>query len=116
MSHWTMRSKIYSVQKWVHSSKLLDVKVVRENQKLHFGKVELVDDDATLADLNILPGAHLWVMDTGQHENRDIAGMQIATCFSAYFLAWKQNELTGVLCSTRLSYLFISILLSSQVS
>lgn len=48
---------------------------MKENQKLHFGKQELLDDNATLADLNILPGAQLWVMDTGQHENRDIAGM-----------------------------------------
>ncbi|KAH9545308.1 hypothetical protein CY35_12G041600 [Sphagnum magellanicum] len=46
--------------------------VVRENQRVHFGKTELEDEDATLADLNVLPGAHLWVMDTGQHENRDI--------------------------------------------
>jgi hypothetical protein len=48
--------------------------VVRENQRVHFGKTELEDEDATLADLNVLPGAHLWVMDTGQHENRDITG------------------------------------------
>lgn len=41
---------------------------------MHFGKTELLDDSATLADLNILPGSQLWVMDTGQHENRDIAG------------------------------------------
>ncbi|KAG0615456.1 hypothetical protein M758_5G042500 [Ceratodon purpureus] len=48
------------------------LEVVKENQKLHFGKDELLDDSATLAELNILPGANLWVMDTGQHENRDI--------------------------------------------
>ncbi|KAG6554433.1 hypothetical protein Mapa_004350 [Marchantia paleacea] len=47
--------------------------IIRENQKVHFGKTELLDDSATLADLNILPGSQLWVMDTGQHENRDIA-------------------------------------------
>lgn len=47
--------------------------VVKDNQKLHIGKEELLDDNATLADLNILPGTNLWVMDTGQHENRDIA-------------------------------------------
>ena len=35
---------------------------------------ELEDDSATLSDLNILPGAYLWVIDTGLHENRDIAG------------------------------------------
>lgn len=52
------------------------MQVVKENQKLHIGKEELVDDTATLADLNILPDASLWVMDTGQHENRDIAGMR----------------------------------------
>lgn len=49
--------------------------MVKDNQKLHIGKEELLDDNATLADLNILPGTNLWVMDTGQHENRDIAGM-----------------------------------------
>lgn len=48
--------------------------MVKENQKLHLGKDELLDDNATLAELNILPGANLWVMDTGQHENRDITG------------------------------------------
>ncbi|KAL2643343.1 hypothetical protein R1flu_010930 [Riccia fluitans] len=47
--------------------------IVRENQKVHFGKTELSDDSATMADLSILPGSQLWVMDTGQHENRDIA-------------------------------------------
>eukprot|EP00246_Nothoceros_aenigmaticus_P001198 TRINITY_DN1161_c0_g1_i1.p1 TRINITY_DN1161_c0_g1~~TRINITY_DN1161_c0_g1_i1.p1 ORF type:complete len:215 (+),score=44.40 TRINITY_DN1161_c0_g1_i1:342-986(+) len=47
--------------------------VVKDNQKLHFGKVELTNDGATLADMNILSGSHLWVMDTGEHENRDIA-------------------------------------------
>lgn len=52
------------------------MQVVKENQKLHFGKDELLDDSVTLAELNILPGANLWVMDTGQHENRDITGMR----------------------------------------
>jgi ubiquitin carboxyl-terminal hydrolase 48 len=52
--------------------------VVKENQKLHLGKDELLDDNATLAELNILPGANLWVMDTGQHENRDITGMRFS--------------------------------------
>lgn len=47
--------------------------VVKENQRVHFGTQELNDDLATLANLSILPGAHLWVMDTGLHENRDIA-------------------------------------------
>ncbi|CAM6105180.1 unnamed protein product [Calypogeia fissa] len=47
--------------------------IVRENQKVHFGRTELLDESATLASLNILPGSQLWVMDSGQHENRDIA-------------------------------------------
>lgn len=46
---------------------------MKENQRLHFCKEALTDDSATLSDLNILPGAHLWVTDTGLHENRDIA-------------------------------------------
>ncbi|KAJ7528558.1 hypothetical protein O6H91_15G008100 [Diphasiastrum complanatum] len=46
--------------------------VVKDNQKLHFGKLELTDDSALLSDLNILAGSHLWVLDTGLHENRDI--------------------------------------------
>lgn len=47
--------------------------IVKENQCVHFCKDVLTDDSATLSDLNILPGAHLWVTDTGLHENRDIA-------------------------------------------
>lgn len=47
--------------------------VVKENQRVHFCSRELTDDSATLSDLNILPGTQLWVMDTGLHENRDIA-------------------------------------------
>ncbi|KAI5076548.1 hypothetical protein GOP47_0008613 [Adiantum capillus-veneris] len=47
--------------------------IVKENQRLHFCKNELIDEGATMSDLNILPGAHLWVLDTGLHENRDIA-------------------------------------------
>ena len=33
-----------------------------------------MEDSATLSELGILPGSYLWVMDTGLHENRDIAG------------------------------------------
>jgi len=51
---------------------------VKENQKLHLGKDELLDENVTLSELNILPGANLWVMDTGQHENRDITGMRFS--------------------------------------
>lgn len=51
------------------------LQVVKENQRLHVLLKELVDDSATLSDLNILPGCYLWVMDTGLHENRDIAGI-----------------------------------------
>ncbi|CAN6470166.1 unnamed protein product [Victoria cruziana] len=47
--------------------------IVKENQKLHKGSVEIEDDSATLADINILPGDVLWVTDTEVHENRDIA-------------------------------------------
>jgi ubiquitin carboxyl-terminal hydrolase 48 len=52
------------------------LQVVKENQRLHVLLKELVDDSATLSDLNILPGSYLWVMDTGLHENRDIAGIE----------------------------------------
>ncbi|KAH9305405.1 hypothetical protein KI387_009809, partial [Taxus chinensis] len=47
--------------------------VVKENQKLHKGTMELVNESATLADLNVFPGDSLWVMDTEIYENRDIA-------------------------------------------
>ncbi|KAJ0987329.1 hypothetical protein J5N97_005685 [Dioscorea zingiberensis] len=47
--------------------------VVKENQKLHKGSVEIEGDSATLADKNIFPGDVLWVRDTEIHENRDIA-------------------------------------------
>ncbi|KAH7422547.1 hypothetical protein KP509_12G013700 [Ceratopteris richardii] len=47
--------------------------IVKENQRLHICRTELTDEMASLSDLNILPGAHLWVMDTGVHQNRDIA-------------------------------------------
>ncbi|KAH7656175.1 ubiquitin carboxyl-terminal hydrolase 48 protein [Dioscorea alata] len=47
--------------------------VVKENQKLHKGSVEIEGDTATLADKNIFPGDVLWVRDTEIHENRDIA-------------------------------------------
>ncbi|XP_049934651.1 ubiquitin carboxyl-terminal hydrolase 26 isoform X2 [Nymphaea colorata] len=47
--------------------------IVKENQKLHKGSVEIEDDSATLADMNILPGDVLWVTDTEVYENRDIA-------------------------------------------
>lgn len=66
---------------------------MKENQKLHFGKQELLDDNATLADLNILPGAQLWVMDTGQHENRDIAGMANSSCQIMENYVYHQQEL-----------------------
>lgn len=66
---------------------------MKENQKLHFGKQELLDDNATLADLNILPGAQLWVMDTGQHENRDIAGMANSLCQKWENCGYHQQEL-----------------------
>ncbi|GBG75072.1 hypothetical protein CBR_g19585 [Chara braunii] len=47
--------------------------VTRENQRLGFGNRELNDNRATMADVNVLPGARLWVFDTGQHQDRDIA-------------------------------------------
>ncbi|MCO5561639.1 hypothetical protein L7F22_015260 [Adiantum nelumboides] len=47
--------------------------IIKENQGLHFCRKELLDEAATMSDLNILPGAHLWVLDTGLHKNRDIA-------------------------------------------
>ncbi|OAY70810.1 Ubiquitin carboxyl-terminal hydrolase 26 [Ananas comosus] len=46
--------------------------VVKENQKLHKGSVEIEGDFDTLADKNIFPGDVLWVTDTEIHENRDI--------------------------------------------
>uniref|UniRef100_A0A1D1YFM5 Ubiquitin carboxyl-terminal hydrolase 26 n=1 Tax=Anthurium amnicola TaxID=1678845 RepID=A0A1D1YFM5_9ARAE len=47
--------------------------VVKENQKLHKGSIEIEGDSATLADKNIFPGDVLWVCDSEIHENRDIA-------------------------------------------
>ncbi|XP_078444743.1 ubiquitin-specific protease 26 [Wolffia australiana] len=46
--------------------------VVKENQKLHKGTMEILEDSATLADKNIFPGDVLWVTDSEIHENRDI--------------------------------------------
>lgn len=57
------------------------MKVVKDNQKLHFGTIELTNECATLADMNILSGSHLWVMDSGEYENRDIAGIS-PNCFA----------------------------------
>ncbi|XP_073011586.1 ubiquitin carboxyl-terminal hydrolase 26 [Typha latifolia] len=47
--------------------------VVKENQKIHKGSVEIEGDSATLADKNIFPGDVLWIADSEIHENRDIA-------------------------------------------
>ncbi|XP_040377831.1 ubiquitin carboxyl-terminal hydrolase 26 isoform X2 [Oryza brachyantha] len=47
--------------------------IVKENQKLHKGSLEIEDDFATLADKCIFPGDVLWVKDTEIYENRDIA-------------------------------------------
>ncbi|XP_024527691.1 ubiquitin carboxyl-terminal hydrolase 26 [Selaginella moellendorffii] len=47
--------------------------VVKENQEVHFGKVELTDESTTLADVGVLPNSQLWVSDSGLHEHRDIA-------------------------------------------
>ncbi|OEL12988.1 Ubiquitin carboxyl-terminal hydrolase 26 [Dichanthelium oligosanthes] len=47
--------------------------IVKENQKLHKGSVEIEDDFATLADKSIFPGDVLWVRDSEIYENRDIA-------------------------------------------
>ena len=50
------------------------IQIVKENQKLHKGSVEIEDDLATLADKSIFPGDVLWVRDSEIYENRDIAG------------------------------------------
>uniref|UniRef100_A0ACD5WDA0 Uncharacterized protein n=1 Tax=Avena sativa TaxID=4498 RepID=A0ACD5WDA0_AVESA len=47
--------------------------IVKENQKLHKGPLEIEDDFATLADKGIFPGDVLWVKDSEMFENRDIA-------------------------------------------
>lgn len=47
--------------------------IVKENQKLHKGPLEIEDDTATLADKGIFPGDILWVKDSEMFENRDIA-------------------------------------------
>ncbi|XP_047092916.1 ubiquitin carboxyl-terminal hydrolase 26 [Lolium rigidum] len=47
--------------------------IVKENQKLHKGPLEIEDDFATLADKTIFPGDVLWVKDSEMFENRDIA-------------------------------------------
>ena len=50
------------------------IQIVKENQKLHKGSVEIEDDLATLADKGVFPGDILWVRDSEIYENRDIAG------------------------------------------
>lgn len=50
------------------------IQIVKENQELHKGSVEIEDDFATLADKCIFPGDVLWVKDSEIYENRDIAG------------------------------------------
>lgn len=47
--------------------------IVKENQKLHKGPLEIEDDFATLADKCIFPGDVLWVKDSELFEDRDIA-------------------------------------------
>ncbi|CAD6267825.1 unnamed protein product [Miscanthus lutarioriparius] len=47
--------------------------IVKENQKLHKGSVEIEDDLATLSDKGVFPGDILWVRDSEIYENRDIA-------------------------------------------
>nr|ABF94423.1 ubiquitin-specific protease 26, putative, expressed [Oryza sativa Japonica Group]BAG97095.1 unnamed protein product [Oryza sativa Japonica Group] len=49
------------------------IQIVKENQELHKGSVEIEDDFATLADKCIFPGDVLWVKDSEIYENRDIA-------------------------------------------
>ena len=48
--------------------------VVLENQRLGMGAREFTDNSKRLADEGVLPGCRLWVVDTGEHSNRDIAG------------------------------------------
>lgn len=48
--------------------------VVKGNQKLHKGFMEIDGDSTTLAENNIFPGDALWVTDSEIHENRNIAG------------------------------------------
>ena len=48
--------------------------VVLENQRLGMGAREFLDDSKRLAEEGVLPGCRLWVVDTGEHSNRDIAG------------------------------------------
>ncbi|XP_026409596.1 ubiquitin carboxyl-terminal hydrolase 26-like isoform X2 [Papaver somniferum] len=45
--------------------------VVKENQMLRVDARKIEEDSATLADMNIFPGAVLWVSDSGIYENRD---------------------------------------------
>ncbi|ONM54386.1 UBP26 isoform X5 [Zea mays] len=55
------------------SGNSISLKIVKENQMLHKGSVEIEDDFATLADKSIFPGDFLWVRDSEIYENRDIA-------------------------------------------
>lgn len=52
----------------------MSTQVVLENQRLGMGGREFTDDSKRLADENVFPGSLLWVVDTKEHGNRDIAG------------------------------------------
>lgn len=88
---------------------------MKENQRLHFCKEALTDDSATLSDLNILPGAHLWVTDTGLHENRDIAGvvsiLHISCCVCIFHVVCAAKVLGS---DTLLLYLYIRGILCAR--
>ncbi|RZC74951.1 hypothetical protein C5167_050427 [Papaver somniferum] len=58
---------IYQLKKMICKS----LGVVKENQMLRVDARKIEEDSATLADMNIFPGAVLWVSDSGIYENRD---------------------------------------------
>jgi hypothetical protein len=44
------------------------------NQRLGFQDKELVDDDSMVAEHGIVANSRLWLINTGEHVDRDIAG------------------------------------------
>jgi hypothetical protein len=53
---------------------LLHLQVDTVNQRLGFQDKELVDDDSMVAEHGIVANSRLWLINTGEHVNRDIAG------------------------------------------
>lgn len=75
------------------------MQVVKENQVLHKGSRIIDVESACLADLEIFPGDVLWVTDSEIHENRDIAGRNLAVC-NFHGMPYEIDDLFAIsLCS-----------------